>query len=55
MSDEFEDTWPPELALRIDAACRGFEARLAAGERFVYTVHGEGVAEYTGAKRTRGR
>jgi eukaryotic-like serine/threonine-protein kinase len=32
VSDEFGDTWPPELALRIDAACRQFEERLAAGE-----------------------
>ncbi|MBM3980889.1 MAG: serine/threonine protein kinase [Planctomycetes bacterium] len=32
MSDEFGDVWAPELALRVDAACRRFEARLAAGE-----------------------
>ena len=32
MSESIGDTWPPELALRIDAACRRFEARLATGE-----------------------
>jgi hypothetical protein len=31
MSGDVPDTWPPELARRIDAACRRFEAALAAG------------------------
>ena len=31
MSAGADDTWPPELALRLDAACRRFEAELAAG------------------------
>ena len=32
MSGEPPDTWPPDVALRIDAACCRFEERLRAGE-----------------------